>query len=99
MARTDRPVEPASETDGPLQSVDGAGGPGRPDGPALQIQVSGRPDLSSVPPPHFAELGLKVKVRGAVRPALSRAGDVPELIRAEPDDVVELTMQDGARLW
>lgn len=77
-----------------------AGGPiGMDDGDMLRLGLSGRPAPLVEPSHHFAELGVDIKVRAAVRPTLTRDGELPQVVSARPDDIVELTLQDGAHLW
>ena len=72
---------------------------GEGDAGGLRLGLSGRPGPLAEPSRRFAELGIRIDVRAAVRPTLTRAGEPPRIVSARPDDVVELTLQDGARLW
>ena len=64
------------------------------------IRVNGIPDLRAEPSELAHGLPAQtVTVRQAARVGTSRAGAVPLAFEGQPDDIVEIELQDGLRIW
>lgn len=60
-------------------------------------QTSG--DVGGVPFATFDSMGLVVRAGGAVRVLAERSAQAPAEIEAKDDDIVEVTLEDGVRLF